>query len=44
MPPEPDGARLDRTKRALRAIARKARPAVIVLQLVYYAIRVGREL
>jgi hypothetical protein len=42
--PEPGEARLARTKRSVRAIVRKSRPAVIVLQLAYYAIRVAREL
>lgn len=46
--PEPDPnegrpARTDRRRR-MRALARKLRPVAIVLQIVYYAVRLVREL
>jgi hypothetical protein len=42
--PDPDEDRPARTKlrRIVRIIIRMLRPVVIVLQVVYYAVRVGR--
>ncbi|MFJ8465472.1 hypothetical protein [Streptomyces swartbergensis] len=43
--PEPDGSRRARTKRRRFArFIRVLRPVVVVLQGVYYAVRVVREL
>lgn len=44
--PDPARDRPARTKlrRTVRTIIRKLRPVAIVLQLVYYAFRVAREL
>ncbi|MGV9351373.1 hypothetical protein ACWDSD_43030 [Streptomyces spiralis] len=44
--PEPEEARPARTKRRriVRTIVRLLRPVVVVLQAVYYAVRVVREL
>lgn len=44
--PEPDKPRPARTKRRrfVRTVVRTVRPVVVVLQAVYYAVRVVREL
>ncbi|MFJ8199081.1 hypothetical protein [Streptomyces sp. NPDC096152] len=44
--PDPEKARPARIKlrRRLRTIVRRLRPLAIVLQIVYYAVRVVREL
>lgn len=44
--PDPNQDRPARTdrRRCLRALARKLRPVATVLQIVYYAVRLVREL